>query len=121
MAYKNVKANEYCKIPQWLADTIKGKETVTYIIGPWVFINGFENTPDGKYLIKIFPYYFNMSPRTKEKVDNILKTYEWWARTHKEYVEGITNAMVHGVNNRCNNSGCISSDNTDVGRYETSD
>ena len=50
------KAKEYCHIPEWLYNTIIHKDTITYIIGPWVFLNGFEKTLEGKYLIKIFAY-----------------------------------------------------------------
>lgn len=91
-AYVNTKANEYCRLPHWLATTIKEDETITYIIGPWIFINGFENTPEGKYLCKIFPYYFKMSETTKKKVQHIVDQYGWWVRIHKAYVNGINEA-----------------------------
>lgn len=103
-AYVNTKANEYCRLPHWLATTIKGNEIITYIIGPWIFINGFENTPEGKYLCKIFPYYFCMTEMTKKKVQGILNRYSWWVRIHKDYVKGINNARVNetiGVKRDC--------------------
>ena len=79
----------YCKVPDWLATTMAGGRTITYVIGPWIFINGFENTKEGKYLIKIFPYYFNLTPKAKNAVDRILSNFGWWARIHEEYVEAM--------------------------------
>lgn len=79
--------NEVARIPNYVATTLEHKEQVTYIIGPFIFINGFEESAEGKYLRKIFPYYFNMSPRTQEKVNKIMEMYDWWVRLHDEYIE----------------------------------
>lgn len=78
--------NWVAHIPQYVVDTLEGKEQVTYIIGPFVFVNGFEETTEGKYLCKIFPHYFNMTPRAEEKVNKIMERYGWWVRLHKEYI-----------------------------------
>lgn len=78
--------NWVAHIPQYVVDTLEGKEQVTYIIGPFVFVNGFEETAEGKYLRKIFPHYFNMTPRAEEKVNKIMERYGWWVRLHKEYI-----------------------------------
>ena len=96
-AYVNTKTKEYAKLPIWLADTIAGHERVTYIIGPWIFVNGFENTQEGKYLQRIFPYYFKMSEHTSKKVNMILTKYGWWVRIHKQYVDGINNSKLREV------------------------
>lgn len=94
-AYVNVKTREYIRVPHWLMKTICDYESVTYVIGPWVFINGFENTPEGKYLCKIFPYYFCMTEMTKKKVHGILHQYSWWVRIHKVYVKGMSDARIN--------------------------
>lgn len=89
-AYVTV-ANEYCRIPEWLYATMIHKDTITYIIGPWVFLNGFEKTLEGKYLIKIFACYPNkLRGLTKIKVDEYLQLYKYWVRIHTKYVDGIT-------------------------------
>lgn len=77
----------YARVSEWIAKTINNEETVTYVIGPFVFINGFEESKEGKYLCKMFPYYFNMTPAVKRKVEIIFKTYGWWVRLHKQYIE----------------------------------
>ena len=87
----------YCKLPDWLVMTIEGKENITYVIGPWIFANGFENTKEGKYLIKIFPYYFNLKPKALEAVNRILHTHGWWIRIHKEYVQRIVNTSLQDM------------------------
>ena len=93
-AFVNRRVQEYAKIPTFAVCTLQGKDTITYIIGPWIFLNGFESTAEGRYLIKIFPYYFNMSPRTDTKVTNILTSYGYWVHIHKEYKEIMSQCII---------------------------
>lgn len=75
------------KIYPGVAASLEGKNTVTDVYGPYVFINGFENTAEAKYLIKMLPYYFNMKPRAQEKVNNILDMYGYWIRIDTRILE----------------------------------
>lgn len=83
---KNTNTNQYCKIPSYLAHSLCNKNGFTYWIGPYAFANGFEETAEGKYLIKMLEYP-HLSTVAKRKVDNILNTYKYWVQVDEQFME----------------------------------
>lgn len=75
------------KVPNYIVKSLDGIDHVTDVCGPYIFINGFEDTPQARYLINMLPYYFGMRPRAQEKVDDILKTYRYWVRIDKRFLD----------------------------------
>ena len=72
------------RVPTYVAETIMGKDRITYIIGPYVFFNNFEETADGKYLIKMLPHWFNRKPVVDLKIRNIMDYAGYWVRINNE-------------------------------------
>ena len=72
------------RVPTYVAETIMDKDRITYIIGPYVFFNNFEETADGKYLIKMLPHWFNRKPVVDLKIRNIMDYAGYWARINNE-------------------------------------
>ena len=73
-------------IPRFMAQTLLDNNTFTFWIGPYVFINGFETTAQGKYLIKMLEYS-KLAPVSQRKVDTILDVYKYWVQVDKSFME----------------------------------
>lgn len=73
-------------IPRFMAQTLLDNNTFTFWIGPYVFINGFETTAQGKYLIKMLEYS-KLAPVSQHKVDTILDVYKYWVQVDKSFME----------------------------------
>lgn len=55
------------------------RDTVTYWIGPYGFLNNFENTTEGKYLIEMLQY-LHLSNAAQRKVNKILEENSYWVQ-----------------------------------------
>ena len=73
-------------IPRFMAQTLLDNNTFTFWIGPYVFINGFETTAQGKYLIKMLEYS-KLAPVSQRKVDTIIDVYKYWVQVDKSFME----------------------------------
>lgn len=80
------------RIPLYMAaslmhmDNIAGqvyRDTVTYWIGPYGFLNNFEDTTEGKYLIEMLQY-MHLSNAAQHKVDKILAENGYWVQLDKD-------------------------------------
>lgn len=80
--------DEIAKIPLFLAQTMMNDDKVTQWYGPYTFINNFENTKEGRYLIETFQY-LHQAKATKVKTQQILKTYAYWVQTDNDLLEVI--------------------------------
>lgn len=82
---KNTSTNQYCKIPHYLARSLLSKNSFTFWIGPYAFVNEFETTAEGKYLIDMLKYS-RLSTAAQRKVDNILDTYKFWVQVDEQFM-----------------------------------
>lgn len=86
--YYCVNGNEtqLTRIPDYVCRTAEERDKVTKIIGPYVFLNNFEDTPEGKYLIKMLPHWFNRKDIVEQKIADIMENHGWWVRINPETV-----------------------------------
>ena len=82
---RNDVTKQYCKIPYYLGWTLKGENRFTFWIGPYAFINEFETTKEGKYLIGTLVHPF-LNSTAQHKVSQILDTYKYWVQTDIQMV-----------------------------------
>lgn len=73
-------------VPRFMAQSLLGNNAFTFWIGPYVFINGFETTAQGKYLIKMLEYP-KLVPASQRKVDTILDVYKYWVQVDESFME----------------------------------
>ena len=73
-------------IPRFMAQSLLANNTFTFWLGPYVFINDFETTAQGKYLIKMLEYP-NLVPASQRKVDTILDVYKYWVQVDESFME----------------------------------
>lgn len=73
-------------IPVYVADTIMERDRITYQVGPYIFFNNFEETAEGKYLIKMLPHWFNRKPIVDLKIMQIMEFAGYWVRINNETV-----------------------------------
>lgn len=73
-------------IPYYAAHSMISMNRFTFWLGPYAFVNEFEHTPEGKYLIKMLEYP-RLSAAAKRKVDNILDTYSYWVQVDEQFME----------------------------------
>lgn len=69
-----------------MAQSLLGNNAFTFWIGPYVFINDFETTAQGKYLIKMLEYP-KLVPASQRKVDTILDVYKYWVQVDESFME----------------------------------
>ena len=89
-------------VPGFMAQSLLGNNTLTFWIGPYVFINGFETTAQGKYLIKMLEYP-NLVPASQRKVDTILDVYKYWVQVDESFMEILKK---RDANNLISKGGC---------------
>lgn len=73
-------------IPQFVGQSLNNENRFTYWIGPYAFVNNFETTAEGKYLIKMLEYR-TLSPRAQQKVNHIKDMYGFWVQVDTEFME----------------------------------
>lgn len=73
-------------VPEFMAQSLLGKNSFTFWIGPYAFVNGFEETVQGKYLIKMLEYP-SLTERAQQKVNDILNIYCYWVQVDKQFME----------------------------------
>lgn len=89
-------------VPRFMAQSLLSNNTFTFWIGPYVFINGFEATAQGKYLIKMLEYP-NLVPASQRKVDTILDVYKYWVQVDESFMEILKK---RDANNLIGKGGC---------------
>ena len=83
---RNDVTKQYCKIPYYLGWTLQGRNRFTFWIGPYAFINEFEDTAEGKYLIDMLKYS-ELTHTSQSKVDKILDTYKYWVQVDEQMID----------------------------------
>lgn len=94
---------EVTRIPQFVAQTLMGKDHVTEVIGPYIFINNIEDTSMARYLINELQYAGTLLPRTKQKIDNILEDYAYWIQVDETFAD-ILNKIIINVRRSVNDN-----------------
>lgn len=84
-SYVLVRGDQYKRIPAWLLEAMNGNETVTYWFGPYTFIDGFEATPEAKYLMEQLKYVRH-TERAAAKIQEIHGMYGYWVRVDEEFM-----------------------------------
>lgn len=84
--YLKNKACEYCKIPYFMASSLKNTNRFTFWLGPYAFVNEFELTKEGQYLIKMLEHPC-LSTAAQRKVDEILTAYRYWVQVDEQFME----------------------------------
>lgn len=84
-SYVMVRGDQYKRIPAWLLEAMNGNETVTYWFGPYTFIDGFEATPEAKYLMEQLKYVRH-TERAAAKIQEIRGMYSYWVRVDEEFM-----------------------------------
>lgn len=91
-------------IPRFMAQSLLGNDKFTFWIGPYVFINEFETTVQGKYLIKMLEYP-KLVPASQRKVDTILDVYKYWVQVDESFMEILKKRDANNVLAKKNNKG----------------
>lgn len=74
--YGPVKKNDkVLKLRPHEANKIIGNEDLRCSKEPFIFHYGFENSPEGKYILSLIPYLFTLSPKAKRKLTGMLCKY----------------------------------------------
>lgn len=82
--YSPVKKNDkVLRLKPHEAMKIIGNEDLTCSKGPFVFHYGFEDTPEGKYVIGLIPYLFTLKPKPKKRILEILLKYSDYIELNK--------------------------------------
>lgn len=91
-------------IPRFMAQSLLCNNGLTFWIGPYVFINGFEATAQGKYLIKMLEYP-NLVPASQRKIDTIIDVYKYWVQVDESFMEILKKRDANNVLAKKNNKG----------------
>lgn len=75
-------------IPAFVGESLKGINRFTYWYGPYAFINNFENTTQGRYLVNMLDYP-HLNPRAKEKIRSIMDKYSYWVQEDTSFLETL--------------------------------
>lgn len=75
-------------IPRFMALSLANRNMFTYWFGPYAFVNNFEKTPQGQYLIKMLEYS-KLTPVAQHKVDIILKELGYWVQVDHDFMETL--------------------------------
>lgn len=78
--------HEYCKIHTYLYESLCGQNRFTFWLGPYAFVNNFEATKEGKYLIKMLEHA-RLSTAAQRKVDDILTRFKYWVQVDNQMTE----------------------------------
>lgn len=73
-------------VPQHIVMTVLNKNKITHTEGPYVFMNHFEKTPDGKYLISMIQYWFCRTPSVQRKIDEIMDRAGQWIKISSSWI-----------------------------------
>lgn len=85
---RNNNTKQYCKIPTFVGLSLAKANRVTNWFGPYAFVNGFETTKEGKYLMDMLKYA-HLSPAAQRKVDDIMNTYKYWVQVDEAFMETL--------------------------------
>lgn len=92
----NNTTKQYCKISSFMGRSLNDDDKFTYWIGPYAFVNEFEETTEAQYLIKMLEYP-RLNTQAQRKVDNILNTYKYWVQTDKQMIEILERRDKHNI------------------------
>lgn len=84
-----IEGNMYKVVPRFVALTITSGLSITAVIGPLGFMGHFEETPQGKYLIKMIAYP-RLTSVVRNKVKAILTEYVPWIIINRKTLEVMT-------------------------------
>ena len=72
----NTQTNEYAKVPLFIANEWRGNHFIT-TRGPFVFHDGFVETEEAQYLLKMLQYT-TLTSRAERKVEDIRRQFSDW-------------------------------------------
>lgn len=78
--------HEYCKIHTYMYESLCSQNRFTFWLGPYAFVNNFEVTKEGKYLIKMLEHV-RLSAAAQRKVNEILSTYAFWVQVDQQMID----------------------------------
>lgn len=73
-------------VPRFMAQSLLGNDKFTFWLGPYAFLNEFETTTHGQYLIKMLEYP-NLVPASQRKIDTIIDVYKYWVQVDDAFME----------------------------------
>lgn len=73
-------------VPRFMAHSLINQNRFTYWIGPYAFVNEFELTREGQYLIKMLEYP-TLTPRAQQKVNDILNIFKYWVQVDTQMLD----------------------------------